>query len=93
MLYLDMGAVAVAAYDLLMPLAQMQGQERVPQLDLAALPTADVLNRNLGGAITFGATAGLPKALGKLLHREIGRAAQHFHQVRGNARRVGRDVH
>lgn len=51
MVYVDTGALAVAAYDLLMPLAQMQGQNQVPQLDLAALPTADLLNRNLGGSL------------------------------------------
>ncbi|HLX63100.1 MAG TPA: hypothetical protein VKX17_17655 [Planctomycetota bacterium] len=51
LVYVDTAAIATAAYDLLIPLAQMAGQERVPELDLAALPTADLIAQNLGGSL------------------------------------------
>ncbi|HYG75801.1 MAG TPA: DUF3352 domain-containing protein [Planctomycetota bacterium] len=49
MLYLDTGALAVATYDLLIPFVQLR--ERVPQVDVTALPTSDVLMQNLGGTV------------------------------------------
>lgn len=52
--YADTGALAVAAYDFLIPIAQLK--PRPPQVDVAALPTADVLLQNLGGTV-FGLTS------------------------------------
>jgi len=49
MLYLDTGALAVATYDLLIPLVQLR--ERIAQVDVTALPTSDVLMQNLGGTV------------------------------------------
>ena len=49
MLYLDTGALAVAAYDTLVPVAQIR--TRVPQVDVTALPTSDLLMQNLGGMV------------------------------------------
>ncbi|HEY3320611.1 MAG TPA: DUF3352 domain-containing protein [Planctomycetota bacterium] len=49
MLYIDTGALAVAAYDILVPVAQLR--ERNAQVDIAALPTSDVLLKNLGGTV------------------------------------------
>ena len=47
--YIDTGALAVAAYDVLIPVAQLQ--PRQPQVDVTALPTSDVIMQNLGGAV------------------------------------------
>ena len=49
MVYLDTAALAVAAYDILIPIVQTQGKEA--PIDINALPTADLLNQNLGGAL------------------------------------------
>jgi hypothetical protein len=49
MLYVDTGALAVAAYDTLVPVAQLRA--RIPQVDVTALPTSDVLMQNLGGTV------------------------------------------
>lgn len=47
--YVDTAALATAAYDLLAPVAQIR--ERNPEVNLNALPSADLLNQNLGGAL------------------------------------------
>ncbi len=49
MLYLDTAALAVAAYDVLIPVAQMMARDQ--QIDLNALPMTDLLNENLGGTL------------------------------------------
>ncbi len=49
MVYLDTAALAVAAYDVLIPIAQLQNKD--PQVDLNALPTGELLNQNLGSAL------------------------------------------
>jgi len=54
LLYVDTGALAVALYDLLIPVAQLT--QRIPQVDVTALPTSEVLFQNLGGAV-FGLSA------------------------------------
>jgi hypothetical protein len=54
MLYADIGALAVAAYDVLIPVAQLA--PRVPQVDVNALPTSEILAQNIGGAV-FGLSA------------------------------------
>jgi hypothetical protein len=54
LLYVDIGALAVAAYDTLLPVAQVAARDR--NVDFAALPTSDVLAENMSGAI-FGLTA------------------------------------
>ncbi|MCZ7648303.1 MAG: DUF3352 domain-containing protein [Planctomycetota bacterium] len=51
LLYLDAGAIATAAYEILIPVAQLQGS-RDRQVDLLALPSADVLSRNLTAQVT-----------------------------------------
>jgi hypothetical protein len=50
MLYLDENALLTAAYDILAPIAQYRDREQA-QVDLNALPTADVLARNLKCAL------------------------------------------
>ncbi|MCY3022938.1 MAG: hypothetical protein NTW87_28510, partial [Planctomycetota bacterium] len=49
LLYLDTGALAVAAYDLLIPVAQIAA--RTPQVDVSSLPTSDLLFQTLGGTV------------------------------------------
>lgn len=49
MLYVDSAALAVAAYDVLVPIAQFQAKD--VQIDINALPTGDVLSQNLGSAL------------------------------------------
>jgi len=49
LLYLDSAALAVAAYDILMPVAQLA--PRNPQVDVTAVPTSEVLLQNLGGTV------------------------------------------
>ncbi|MEI6234936.1 MAG: hypothetical protein WCT04_17915 [Planctomycetota bacterium] len=49
MVYVDAAALAVAIYDVLVPVVQIQGKEQ--QIDVNALPTADVLSQNLGSAM------------------------------------------
>jgi len=49
LLYVDTAALAVAAYDVLMPVAQLA--PRNPQVDVTAVPTSDVLLQNLGATI------------------------------------------
>jgi hypothetical protein len=54
LLYVDTGALGVALYDVLMPVAQIA--PRNPQVDVTALPTSELLMRNLSAAV-FGLTA------------------------------------
>jgi hypothetical protein len=54
LLYADTGALAVAAYDFLIPIAQLK--PRPPQIDVTALPSADVLLQNLTGT-AFGVSS------------------------------------
>jgi len=54
MLYADTGAIAVALYDTLIPVAQLAPREA--KIDVNALPTSDVLLQNLGGTV-FGLTS------------------------------------
>lgn len=49
LLYVDTGALAVAAYDALIPVAQLA--PRNPQVDVTALPTSDLLLKNIGGTV------------------------------------------
>ncbi|MGD0089131.1 MAG: hypothetical protein ABSE73_04365 [Planctomycetota bacterium] len=49
LVYLDTGALAVAAYDVFMPVVQLR--VRNPQVDVAALPASDILLQNLGGTV------------------------------------------
>ncbi|HYF47973.1 MAG TPA: hypothetical protein VEJ63_01105 [Planctomycetota bacterium] len=54
MIYADTGAIAVALYDTLIPVAQLAPRDN--KVDLNALPTSDVLMQNLGGTV-FGLNA------------------------------------
>ncbi|MCK6474759.1 MAG: DUF3352 domain-containing protein [Planctomycetes bacterium] len=54
--YVDAGAIATAAYDILIPLAQLKGAGG-PNIDPNVLPTSGVLARNLGGTL-FGISGG-----------------------------------
>ncbi len=47
--YADTGAIATAAYDILIPIAQLE--PRPPQLDVSVLPSADLLAQNLTGTV------------------------------------------
>lgn len=54
--YIDTGALATAAYSVLIPVAQLA--PRPPEVDLNALPTPDVIFQNLGGTVfDFGSDA------------------------------------
>lgn len=54
--YVDAGAIATAAYDILIPLAQIKGAGG-QNVDPNVLPTSGVLARNLGGTL-FGVSGG-----------------------------------